>query len=57
MISGEEWNLASRTTKEFYLEKFKETILNWISEKETEILDVLDKKKYSVGCKSWKSVV
>lgn len=55
MISGEEWNLASRTTKEFFLEKFEETILNWISEKEIEILDVLDKKKYSVGCKSFES--
>lgn len=57
MISGEEWNLASRTTKEFYLEKFRETILNWISEKETEMLDVLDKKKYSVGCKSFESSI
>ncbi len=57
MISGEEWNLASGTTKEFYLEKFRETILNWISEKETEILDVLDKKKYSVGCKSFESSI
>jgi hypothetical protein len=53
LISGEEWNLASRTTKEFYLEKFRETILDWISEKETEILDVLDKKRYSVRGQSF----
>ena len=57
MISVDEWNLAARTTKEFYLEKFRETILNWISEKEAEILDVLDKKRYSVGCKSFGSSI
>ncbi len=57
MISEEEWDLASRTTKEFYFEKFRETILNWISEKETEVLDVLDKKKYSVRCKSFESSI
>jgi hypothetical protein len=57
LISRDEWDLASRTTKQFYLENFRETILNWISEKETEILDVLDKKKYSVGSKSFEASV
>jgi len=52
LVSEEEWDLASRTTKEYYLEKFKATILDWIAKKETEILDVLAKKKYSVRCKS-----
>lgn len=57
MISEEEFDLASRTTKKYYVEKFKATILNWIEDKETEILEVLDKKKYSVGCKSFDASV
>jgi len=52
LVSKEEWDLASRTTKEYYLETFKATILDWIAKKETEILDVLSKKKYSVRGKS-----
>jgi hypothetical protein len=57
LISGEQWDLASKTTKAFFIEKFRETILNWISEKETEILDVLDKKKYQVACKSFEASI
>jgi hypothetical protein len=52
LVSKEEWDLASRTTKEYYLETFKTTILDWIAKKETEILDVLSKEKYSVRGKS-----
>lgn len=53
MISEDEWDLASRITKQLYLENYRETIVNWISEKETEILDVLDKKRYSVRGQSF----
>ena len=57
MVLDEDWDLASRTTKEYYLEKFKPAILDWIAKKETEILDVLAKKEYSVRCKGYEASI
>ena len=57
MISEEEWDLASRITKEDFINKFKATVLDWVKNKEAEIQEVLDKKKYSVDCKSFEASI
>lgn len=57
MISEEEWDLASRTTKEYFIKKFKATVLDWVKNKEAEIQEVLDKKKYSVDCRSFEASI
>lgn len=45
-ITEEEFELASRMKKDAFVEKFKETIMNWVENKESEILRIINGKKY-----------
>ena len=50
-------DLASRMTKENYMEKYRATILDWMAKKAAEILDILDKKEYSVNRESFEDSI